>query len=144
MALALDMSKPFATFLTYHANRKFPNKKFFLEVSIMPITHYNRKEMFDLYLKGAQYGYSKIMAGVASGIKQSNLLSLITLENEYLNLAETMIPLQYSHTTSGKDVQEEAKRDKNKDSNVTDDKGVAPKKDGMEKSDKTRQNEESK
>lgn len=144
MALALDMSKPFATFLTYHANRKFPNKKFFLEVSIMPITHYNREEMFDLYLRGAQYGYSKIMAGVASGIKQSNLLSLITLENEYLNLAETMIPLQSSHTTSGKDVQEEAKGDKNKDSNVTDDKGGAPKKDGMEKSDKTRQNEESK
>ena len=144
MALALDMSKPFATFLTYHANRKFPNKKFFLEVSIMPITHYNREEMFDLYLKGAQYGYSKIMAGLASGIKHSNLLSLITLENEYLNLAETMIPLQSSHTTSGKDVQEEAKGDKNKDSNATDDKGGAPKKDGMEKSDKTRQNEESK
>lgn len=130
MALAYDISKMFATFLTYHANKKFPDKKFFLEVSIMPITHYNREEMFDLYLKGAQYGYSKIMAGVASGIKQSNLLNLITLENEYLNLAEEMVPLQSSHTTSGKDVASEE--------------GGAPKKDDMEKSDKTRQNEESK
>lgn len=139
MALAYDISKMFATFLSYHANRKFPDKKFFLEVSIMPITHYNREEMFDLYLKGAQYGYSKIMAGVASGIKQSNLLNLITLENEYLNLAEEMVPLQSSHTTSGKEVQEI----KNKNSGTSGE-GGAPKKDETQKSDKTRQNEESK
>lgn len=136
MALAYDIAKGFATFLSYHANRKFPDKKFFLEVSIMPITHYNREEMFELYLKGAQYGYSKIMAGVASGIKQSNLLNLIKLENDFLNLAEEMVPLQSSHTTSGKDVQAEAKGGTNE--------GGAPKKDDMKKSDKTRQNEESK
>lgn len=137
-ALAYDMSKGFATFLSYHANRKFPNKKFFLEVTILPITHYNREKTFNLYLQSAQYGYSKIMAGVASGVKQSNLLNLITLENEYLNLAEEMVPLQSSHTTSGKEIAEEGKNGK------TDDKGGAPKKDGMEKSDKTRKNEESK
>lgn len=128
-ALAYDMVKPFATFLSYQANRKFSDKKFFLEVTILPITHYNREKIFDLYLKGAQYGYSKIMAGVASGIKQSNLLNLNTLENDYLDLASKMVPLQSSHTTSGKDVKEE---------------GGAPQKDGMQKSDKTRQNEESK
>ena len=132
MALALDISKMFSTFLSYHANKKFADKKVFLEVTILPITHYNREEMFDLYLKGAQYGYSKILAGVASGIKQSNLLNLITLENDYLDLATRMVPLQSSHTTSGKE--ETTKSDK----------GGAPTKEGMEKSDKTRQNEESK
>lgn len=131
MALALDITKTFATFLSYHANRKFPDKKVFLEVTILPITHYNREEMFDLYLKGAQYGYSKILAGVASGIKQSNLLNLITLENDYLDLATRMVPLQSSHTTSGKE-------------DGQSDKGGAPTKKGQEKSDKTRQNEESK
>lgn len=129
-ALAYDMSKIFATFLSYHSNRKFVDKKFFLEVTILPITHYNREKIFELYLKGAQYGYSKIMAGVAAGIKQSNLLNLNTLENDYLDLASKMVPLQSSHTTSGKDIEAEE--------------GGAPKKDGMEKSDKTRQNEESK
>lgn len=131
LALAYDIAKMFATFLTYHINRKFANKNFFLEVTILPITHYNREKMFDLYLKGAQYGYSKIIAGVASGIKQSNLLNLITLENEFLDLANEMVPLQSSHTTSGKEEQ-------------SNDKGGAPKKDDMKKSDKTRQNEESK
>ena len=130
-ALAYDISKIFATFLTYHANRKFSDKKFFLEVTILPITHYNREKIFNLYLQGAQYGYSKITAGVAAGMKQSNLLNLITLENDYLDLASKMVPLQSSHTSSGKETAE-------------DDKGGAPKKDGMEKSDKTRQNEESK
>ena len=130
-ALAYDISKIFATFLTYHANRKFSDKKFFLEVTILPITHYNREKIFNLYLQGAQYGYSKIIAGVAAGMKQSNLLNLITLENDYLDLASKMVPLQSSHTSSGKETAE-------------DDKGGAPKKDGMEKSDKTRQNEESK
>lgn len=129
-ALSYDIAKVFATFLTYHVNRKFPDKKFFLEVTILPITHYNREKVFDLYLQGAQYGYSKITAGVAAGMKQSNLLNLITLENDYLDLANKMVPLQSSHTTSGKE---------EKDSE-----GGAPKKDGMEKSDKTRQNEESK
>ena len=71
------------------------------------------------------------MTGVAAGIKQSNLLNLNTLENDYLDLVNKMVPLQSSHTTSGK---EEVKQDK----------GGAPKKDGMQKSDKTRQNEESK
>ena len=130
MALALDISKMFATFLSYHANRKFLDKKVFLEVTILPITHYNREEMFNLYLQSAQYGYSKIIAGVASGVKQSNLLNLITLENDYLDLATKMVPLQSSHTTSGKE--------------GISDKGGAPTKKGMEKSDKTRQNEESK
>ena len=63
-------------------------------------------------------------------MKQSNLLNLITLENDYLDLANKMVPLQSSHTTSGKE-------EKGSE-------GGAPKKDGMEKSDKTRQNEESK
>ena len=131
MALALDIAKRFETFLTYHTNRKFAEKKVFFEVTILPITHYNREEMFDLYLKGAEYGYSKILAGVASGIKQSNLLNLITLENDYLDLATRMVPLQSSHTTSGKET-------------TSDNEGGAPTKDGMDKSDKTRQNEESK
>ena len=85
--------------------------------------------MFDLYLQGAQYGYSKIMAGVAAGIKQSNLINLNILENDYLDLVNKMVPLQSSHTTSGKEEGNE---------------GGAPKKDGLDKSDKTRQNEESK
>lgn len=128
MSLALNIAKIFESFLNYQINKNFANKNVFFEVTILPITHYNREKMFDLYLKGAQYGYSKLLAGVAAGIKQSNLLNLVTLENDYLELSSKMIPLQSSHTTSGTDIAEE---------------NGAPEKDETEKSDKTRQNEES-
>lgn len=132
LAIAFDMVKIMNTFLNYHINRKFSNQKFFLKVSILPITHYNREEMFDLYLKGAQYGYSKILAGVASGIRQSDLLNLITLENDYLDLATKMIPLQSSHTTSGKE-----------EVSGTTDEGGRPKLKETDKQNKTIENEES-
>ena len=54
-----------------------------------------------MYFQGAQYGYSKMRAGVASGIKQLAQLSLMTFENDFLKMTEKMIPLQSSYTTSG-------------------------------------------
>ena len=52
----------------------------------------------DLYLKGAQYGYSKIFTAVAQGIKQSEISDIIYLENDLLDLDTKMVPLQSSHT----------------------------------------------
>lgn len=46
----------------------------------------------------AQFGYSKMRTGVAAGLKQINLLSLITFENEFLKMDEKMIPLMSSYT----------------------------------------------
>lgn len=107
LALAYDIAKSFISFLNYHVNRKFSSKKIFLEVLILPITHYNREEMFDLYLKGAQYGYSKILAGIASGIKQSDFINLLNYENNCLNLNENMFPLKSSYTSSEKSASQE-------------------------------------
>ena len=56
--------------------------------------------MSNLYIKGAQYGYSKFYAGAALGIKQSDLISLTMVENDFLDLDAKMIPLQSSHTTA--------------------------------------------
>ena len=56
--------------------------------------------MSNLYLKGAQYGYSKFYAGAALGIKQTDLISLTKVENDMLDLDARMVPLQSSHTTA--------------------------------------------
>ena len=56
--------------------------------------------MSNLYLKGAQYGYSKFYAGAALGIKQSDVISLTLVENDFLDLDAKMVPLQSSHTTA--------------------------------------------
>ena len=54
-----------------------------------------------MYFTGAQYGYSKMRAGVASGMKQISQLSMVSFENDFLKMAERMIPLQSSYTSSG-------------------------------------------
>ena len=101
LALVLALIRPIQRWLNYELNFKFSkNEEYFYEINILPISHYNREEMSNLYLKGAQYGYSKFYAGAALGIKQSDLISLTMVENDFLDLDAKMIPLQSSHTTA--------------------------------------------
>ena len=101
LSLVLALLKPVQRWLSYIVNYKFgKNSEYFYKINLLPISHYNRKEMSDLYLKGAQYGYSKFYAGAALGIKQSDLIALTMVENEFLDLDARMIPLQSSHTTA--------------------------------------------
>lgn len=101
LALVLALLKPVQRWLNYILNYKFgKNEEFFYEINLLPISHYNREEMSGLYLKGAQYGYSKFYAGAALGIKQTDLISLTMVENDFLDLDAKMVPLQSSHTTA--------------------------------------------
>ena len=101
LSLVLALIKPIERWLTFMINQKFSrNEEFFYEINILPISHYNREEMSNLYLKGAQYGYSKFYAGAALGIKQTDLISLTKVENDMLDLDARMVPLQSSHTTA--------------------------------------------
>lgn len=101
LALVLTLIKTIERWLSYEINYKFgKNEEFFYEINILPISHYNRDEMSNLYLKGAQYGYSKFYAGAALGIKQTDLISLTKVENDFLDLDARMVPLQSSHTTA--------------------------------------------
>lgn len=126
MAFVLDLSEQYANWLSFQTNLRYSeNSKYYFEVSILPISHYNRKDMLDLYLKTAQFGYSKMLVSIATGIKQSSFLDLMELENEILKLSEMMEPLQSSNTQSG--TSEEAGR---------------PKTPTSEKADKTISNEE--
>lgn len=82
----------------YQLNYRYGDDKMSFDVQVLPVTIHNKKEMSALYLNGAMYGYSKFYAGVALGIKQSNLISLVSIENEIFDLGTKMVPLQSSHT----------------------------------------------
>lgn len=125
-ALVYDMAKQFMPFMDYHLNRKSKKNKIFLVFLLLPITQYNREEMFDLYLKAAEYGYSKLLPGIAAGVKQSDMIDLIHYESKVLKLQDIMVPVQSAHTTSGN---QEA---------------GAPEKKDSKKQDKTLNNDESK
>ena len=72
-------------------------------VSFLPISYRNREKMMDVYLKNAQYGYSKIIPQIAVGVKQRHFESLLYLENDLLKLSERLVPLKSSHTLSDKE-----------------------------------------
>ena len=83
-------------------NKRFGNKTLRFDFTTLPITVFNRAEEQTMYFKAAQYGMPKYYAAVASGIKQTNLMSLAHFENSILNITDALVPLQSSYTSSGK------------------------------------------
>ena len=103
----------YETWIRFHLNDRFARKGLTFDFEILPITVFNRNELQQAYFRGAQYGYSKMIAGVAMGIKQRDQLSLMNFENDFLEMSSKMIPLQSSYTTSGTAVADEENSAKN-------------------------------
>ena len=91
----------YATWIKVLINERFSRNGVTFDFEILPITRYNIKDFRNSYFQSAQYGYSKMYAGVACGIKQLDQISLMKFENDYLKMHEFMIPLQSSYTSSG-------------------------------------------
>lgn len=87
--------------IRYLVNTRFAKSYLTFDFSILPTNTFNRETLQSTYFRGAQYGYSKIFAGVAMGIPQRDQLSLVNFENDFLHMSERMVPLQSSYTTSG-------------------------------------------
>ena len=90
----------YSTWIRFQINQRFVRTGLTFDFEILPTTMFNIKDYQSIYFQGAQYGYSKMKAGVASGIKQLAQLSLMTFENDFLHMTEKMIPLQSSYTSS--------------------------------------------
>lgn len=137
----------YENWLRFHLNDKFARTGLTFDLEILPTTVFNRKDLQGTYFSGAQYGYSKMYAGVAMGIKQMEQLSLMNFENEFLDMSSKMVPLQSSYTTSGTAVASEGKN-KNSSQNGSNssgnsdinNKGGRPELPDEEKSEKTQAN----
>lgn len=103
----------YEAWLRFNINEKFARRGVNFDFDILPTTVFNRADLQQSYFRGAQYGYSKMAAGVAMGIKQLDQLSLMNFENDMLKMSEKMVPLQSSYTTSGNVI---ANEEKNKNS----------------------------
>jgi len=97
----------FSTWLSMIVYSRFNFKKMSPVVTILPITWFNQKKMREDYLKNAQYGYSVIAPYVASGKRQSTILSNKFLENDILKLHDVLVPLESSHTQASEEVSNE-------------------------------------
>lgn len=102
LAMMMILGYKFAHFLTVLVNTKFSNKKMKFQVLILPISHYNSAEYTSKAKDLAAFGYSFLTPILSTGINQTNLADLKTLENDLLNLDEYLKPLQSAYTQSGK------------------------------------------
>ena len=105
--LMLAYLNVYETWIKFIINDRFNRKGLTFDFEILPTTVFNRQDLQQSYFRGAQYGYSKMFAGVAMGIKQMDQLSLMNFENDFLEMSSKMIPLQSSYTTSGTAITEE-------------------------------------
>ena len=106
-------------------NNLFNFRGYQLELVMLPITHFNYKDMTESYRRSAEYGIGKLEAIVASGIKQKHIASKAALE-DFLKLDDILIPLQSSHTRSSKDAEVEKSESEDKTEPKTDDTLVTP------------------
>ena len=146
-SLMISYLNIYENWVKYHLNERFARPGLTFDFEILPITRFNQQDLQQAYFRGAQYGYSKMFAGVAMGIKQRDQISLMEFENDFLHMSEKMIPLQSSYTTSGTAVAAEEKTDSTGEKTVTsiqprdlDNKGGRPELPDEEKSEKTQAN----
>ena len=109
----------YETWIKYHINYKFGRTNLSFDFEMLPTTVFNRDELKGSYFQGAQYGYSKMLAGVAMGVKQRDQLSLMNFENDILEMSIKMVPLQSSYTTSGTAIAGEEKNNKSAQNTTT-------------------------
>lgn len=100
-SLMISYLNVYEAWLKFHLNDQFARNGVSFDFEILPTTVFNRTDLQQAYFRGAQYGYSKMFAGVAMGIKQRDQISLMEFENDFLEMADKMRPLQSSYTTSG-------------------------------------------
>lgn len=101
------------------------------KISLPHLSIYNSERKQKMFKDMATNGYSKLMPAIASGMSQTEFLSLNEYEEKILKLGERLVPVQSSNTQSSKGVAQ------------TDKKVGAPKKEEDELSEKTIQNQES-
>jgi hypothetical protein len=136
-SIMYNLSKQYATWVEYQINNRYGKSSVEFGFSILPISLFNCKDMQSQYFSGAQYGYSKMHAGVAMGFKQSEILSMMVFENEFLNMSERMLPLQSSYTSSNK---KEEKKEDSPEAKDINNSGGRPEMEDTQKTEKTQEN----
>ena len=132
LSMMMILGKKFSHFFTALLNNKFGNRKLSFKLLILPVSFYNAYEYTSKAKDLAAFGYSFLMPIVATGLDQTSLADLKTLENDVLDLDEVLKPLQSAYTQSGKTNAITAQTDKTAQSGSNND-STAAKKDEDEK-----------
>lgn len=102
LAMMMILGQSFAHFFTALLNNKFGTRKVSIKLLILPISYYNAYDYTSKAKDLAAFGYAFLTPVLSTGIDQTNLADLKTLENDVLDLDEVLKPLQSAYTQSGK------------------------------------------
>ena len=90
------------------------------KIRFLDVTNFSRNDVFDKYLKGAQFGFPvKQEVAATLDISPLNFSNKLVLENDLLGLNEEMIPLSSSHTQSASSGDSEVGRTKEDDQDIS-------------------------
>lgn len=116
LAMVMILGQRFAHFFSVLLNYKFETKKIKFKLIILPLSYYNTEDYTTHAKELAAFGYAFLPPILSTGLDQTDLVALKTLENELLDLDVILKPLQSSYTQSGKaqgepvgDIQSESK-----------------------------------
>lgn len=102
LAMMMILAHKFAHFYTTLINYKFENKKVKFKLIILPLSYYNADDYGDNAKELAAFGYAFLPPILSTGLDQTDLVALKSLENDLLDLDEVLKPLQSAYTQSGK------------------------------------------
>ena len=100
--IALGVLRQFERWVNRKLKNVGGNYKF--KTNFLNTTVFNINEVFEKYLKAAQFGMPvKHMVGASLGLSPSSMTCMAFLENDVLGLHDKLIPLTSAHTQSSKD-----------------------------------------
>lgn len=103
-SIAMQLVLQYQDWLNYVLHNKFiqNNPDYTFDIWFPRLTQHNRADMARLYREQASMGYSKLLPALALGQSQSNFISTLLFENEFLKLGSVMEPVKMASTQSGK------------------------------------------
>ena len=103
ISLMFSWSHQYELAINSFLRRKAKNDALYFSIKFLPTSSIFRKEDVDMYLKTAQYGYPKSTVATIIGLDIVDLAQITDFENNVLHLEKSMVPLQSSYTSSGKE-----------------------------------------
>lgn len=103
-SIILQLVGQYQDWITVQTRNRFSQNSmhYIFDVWFPRLTQHNRADMARLYKEQALLGYSKQLPALALGQSQSNFLSTLYFEDQYLDLSSIMDPVKMSSTQSNK------------------------------------------
>ena len=137
-----DLLLQFESFLNYLIKPFNKNpRKLYYQVNMLPTTVYNYKDMSKLYKDQSAAGGSKLLANVALGQTQSQIIATARFENEILDIADIFASNQEREERKAQTAVKSSEPSQDKETKEAKNAG-RPEKPDDQKSEKTLQNRE--